>query len=187
LLFIFFVKPPTQALLNVDIGANLPQAISSIFKLKSICKTQVSVNDCLNWIISAFYNHSNIFFFWLPKIFLFFYVLVVVSASSVACLIKLTSARHIYAIFYPSHTKKVFVYFQDFSRLLQSLAVYDVCYLVLNLPAFVVPALSGDDINNSIIHAWPYISPLLQICLTGVFLTAKAVLENSLTPPSTIQ
>jgi hypothetical protein len=71
--------------------------------------------------------------------------------------------------------------------LLQSLAVYDVCYLVLNLPAFVVPALSGDDINNSIIHAWPYISPLLQICLTGVFLTAKAVLENSLTPPSTIQ
>jgi hypothetical protein len=77
--------------------------------------------------------------------------------------------------------KKVFDCFQDFSRLLQSLAVYDVCYLVLNLPAFVVPALSGDDINNSIIHAWPYISPLLQICLTGVFLTAKAVLENSLT------
>ena len=57
--------------------------------------------------------------------------------------------------------------FQDFSRLLQSLAVYDVCYLVLNLPAFVVPALSGNDVNDAIIHAWPYISPLLQICLTG--------------------
>ena len=51
--------------------------------------------------------------------------------------------------------------------MLQSLAVYDVCYLVLNLPAFVVPALSGDDVNDAMLHAWPYISPLLQICLTG--------------------
>ena len=47
------------------------------------------------------------------------------------------------------------------------MAVYDVCYLVLNLPAFVVPALSGDEINDTLLHAWPYISPLLQICLTG--------------------
>ena len=63
---------------------------------------------------------------------------------------------------------KNLTFFQDFSRLLQSLAVYDVCYLVLNLPAFVAPALSGDDINDNVIHAWPYISPLLQICLTGL-------------------
>lgn len=55
----------------------------------------------------------------------------------------------------------------DFSRLLQNQAAYDVCYLVMNMPMFVIPALTNRDTQDLILPILPYTLAVLQICLTG--------------------
>ena len=56
----------------------------------------------------------------------------------------------------------------DFSRLLQSQAAYDICYLLMNIPAFVVPSLTNSsEVTDKLLPVLPFIMPLIQICITG--------------------
>lgn len=58
---------------------------------------------------------------------------------------------------------------RDFSRLLQSQAAYDICYLLVNILVFVVPALTKQDVINFILPSIPLALPVIQICLTGKY------------------
>ena len=60
---------------------------------------------------------------------------------------------------------------QDFSRLLQSQAAYDICYLLMNIPMNVIPSLTdSSEMIDKLMPALPFIMPLTQICITGTFI-----------------
>ena len=49
-------------------------------------------------------------------------------------------------------------------------AAYDILYLLLNIPGFVIPALTTvlkPEVTTQINTALPYIIPVIQICITG--------------------
>ena len=52
--------------------------------------------------------------------------------------------------------------------LLQSQATYDICYLLMNIPVFVIPSLSpSTDVLSRLMPLFPFIMPIIQICITG--------------------
>ena len=46
-------------------------------------------------------------------------------------------------------------------------ACYDLCYLFLNVPAFVVPAFASESFQRKMLPLMPVVLPMLHIFLTG--------------------
>ena len=48
-------------------------------------------------------------------------------------------------------------------------ACYDLCYLTLNIPSFVLPSAVQDFKFTPAFKAMPYVLPLLHIAMTGTY------------------
>jgi hypothetical protein len=56
---------------------------------------------------------------------------------------------------------------RNFSSLLQLQAAYDIAYLAVNVPGFVVPALLSEINMRPALPLMPVVMPLLHVFLTG--------------------